>query len=200
MQTQRFDVQQRHILFTTKLIDVLTDWIMRFSCATRYNGALVVGDSLSDNVLELFSGFDDNGSTIDNFWDGNLTDHQIAELKRTKRLWVRGEIARGQILKIYLAIDNGSFVLVGTQNGTDENVDTTPRPIIGSDSIGSGTLGGTVTDNAYTYVKEIKLTQGKYGKVKIRFIATDIGYVSVSEYTFADILTYPLKLPLKYRS
>lgn len=171
-----------------------------FSCAARYNGALVVGDSLSDNVLELFSGFDDNGSTIDNYWDGNLTDHQIAELKRTKRLWIRGEIARNQTLKIYLAIDNGAFVLVGTQNGTDDNVDTSPRPIIGSDSIGTGTLGGTVTDNVYTYVKEIKLTQGKYGKVKIRFKATAIGYVSVSEYTFADILTYPLKLPLKYRA
>ena len=142
-----------------------------------------MGDSLTDNVLELFSGFDDNGSTIDNYWDGNLTDHQIAELKRTKRLWVRGEIARNQTLKIYLAIDNGAFVLVGTQVGTDDNVDTSPRPIIGSDSIGSGTLGGTVTDNVYTYVKEIKLTQGKYGKVKIRFKATGIGYVSVSEYT-----------------
>jgi hypothetical protein len=169
-------------------------------CATRYNGALVVGDSLSDNVYELFSGFDDNGSTISNYWIGNLTDHQIQGLKKTKRLWIRGEISRNQVLKIYLALDNGSFVLVGTQNGTDGNVDTSPRPIIGSDAIGSNTLGGTTTDNVYTYVKEIKLIQGKYEKAKIKFVAEEVGYVSVSEYTFMDILTYGGKLPLKYRA
>lgn len=169
------------------------------SCATKYNGALVVGDSLTDNVMELFSGFDDNGSEISNYWEGSLSDHQIAGLKKTKRLWIRGEIARNQTLQIWLSVDNGAFVLVGTQNGTDSNVDTTARPIIGSDSIGSVTLGGTVTDNAYTYVKQIKLAQGKYDKVKIRFVATRIGYVSVSEYTYMDILTYGEKLALKYR-
>jgi len=170
-----------------------------FSCATKYNGALVVGDSLTDNVMELFSGFDDNGSEISNYWEGSLSGHEIAGLKKTKRLWVRGEIARNQTLQIYLSVDNGAFVLVGTQNGTDSNVDTSARPIIGSASIGSVTLGGTVTDNVYTYVKQIKLSQGKYDKVKIRFVATRIGYVSVSEYTYMDILTYGEKLPLKYR-
>jgi Ubiquitin-activating enzyme E1 FCCH domain len=171
-----------------------------FSCAVKYNGALVIGDSISDNVFELFSGFDDNGSLISNSWEGNLTDLQIQELKRVMRFWVQGEISRDQTLKIYMAFDRGSYVLVGTQNGTDSNVDTAPRPYIGSDSIGESALGGTSEISVYNYIKDIKLRQGRFNHVKVRVEATGIGYVSVSTLTYHDIILHGQRLPSKYRA
>lgn len=171
-----------------------------FSCAAKYNGALIVGDSITDNVYELFSGFDDNGSTISNYWEGNLTDLQIQELKKVKRLWIQGEISRDQVLKVYLAFDRGSYVLVGTQNGTDDNVDTAPRPVIGSDSIGTSPFGGTSEISVYNYIKEIKLQQGKFNHVKLKVEATSIGYVSMSTVTYHDIVLHGQRLPAKYRA
>lgn len=171
-----------------------------FSCAAKYNGALVVGDSISDNVFEVLSGFDDNGSTISNFWESNLSDLDIEILKKVRRLWIQGEISKNQTLKFYLALDNGSYVLVGTQNGTDNNVDTKPRTVIGSDAIGEATLGGQTSTNVYNYVKEIRLTQGKFQRAKLKVEATSIGYASVSTYTYFDIILNQAKLPTKYRA
>ena len=171
-----------------------------FSCLAIYNGALVAGDSLSDNVIELFSGFDDNTTTIANFWEGNLTKLKIEELKRLKRFWVQGEISRDQVLEISLSFDRGPFVLVGTQNGDDDNVDSGARTVIGSDAIGESTLGGETSVNVYNYIKEIKLTQDKFYEVKIRFECTALGFCSVSSYTYHDILLKGFKLPPRYRA
>jgi hypothetical protein len=170
-----------------------------FSCAAKYNGALIVGDSITDNVFEVFSGFDDNGSTIANYWTGNLTDLGIETLKKTRRLWIQGELSRDQSLNIYLSTDRGSFVLIGTQNGTDENVDSTPRTVIGSDAVGQATLGGQTSTNVYNFIKEIKLTNGRFKYLKIRFEVTGIGYASVSTITYFDIINNQQKLPAKYR-
>jgi hypothetical protein len=170
------------------------------SCFAVYNGALVAGDSISENVFELFSGFDDNGTTLTNYWEGNLTDLQVETLKKVRRFWVQGEISRGQSLDIYLATDSGGYVLVGTQNGTDSNVDGSPRTVIGSDSIGAGTLGGETSTTVYNYQKEIKLSNGKFQYAKVKFQATGIGHASVSTYTFFDIILNATKLPSKYRA
>lgn len=171
-----------------------------FSCLAKYNGALIAGDSLTDNVYELFSGFDDSGSTIANYWEGNLTNLDIATLKKTRKLWIQGEISKDQTLNFYLQTDRGSYVLVGTQNGTDNNVDTQPRTVIGSDAIGQSTLGGQTSTNVYNYIKEIKLQNGKFQYVKFKVVAAELGYASVSSYTFFDITSNQTKLPQKYRA
>jgi hypothetical protein len=46
----------------------------RATCLAIYNGALLAGDPLSNNVFTLFSGFDDDESPIDNHWQ---TDNSI---------------------------------------------------------------------------------------------------------------------------
>jgi len=170
------------------------------SCFAIYNGALVAGDSISYNVYELFSGFDGDGSTLTNYWAGPVSDLGAQELKRTRRFWVEGEIARDQQLSIYLSYDNGPYVLVGTQAGTDSNVDSAPRTVIGCDAIGQSTLGGQTSQSVYHFMKEIKLRQGKFFTAKVRFQATAIGYVAVSAYTDMDILLYTAKLPTRYRA
>lgn len=171
-----------------------------FSCLAKYNGALVAGDSISDNVFELLSGFDDNGSIIPNYWEGNLSDLGVRGLKKVRRQWIQGEISRDQTLKIYLTNDNGSYVLIGTQEGTDDNVDSVPRTVIGSDAIGEATLGGQTSTTVYNYVKEIKLRNGRFDKRKLKFEAEGIGYVSVSTITDYDIILNQAKLPTKYRA
>lgn len=170
------------------------------SCFATYNGALVAGDSITDNAYELFSGFDDNGNTIPNYWEGNLTKLQIEQLKKVRRFWVQGEISRDQTLKIYLSFDRAPFVLVGTQNGTDSNVDGGSRTVIGSDAIGQASLGGQTSVSVYNFIKEMKLIQGKFNEVKLRIEAAGIGYVSMSGYTFHDIILYETKLPSRYRA
>ena len=171
-----------------------------FSCVAKYNGALVVGDSVTDNVYEVLSGFDDNGYPISNYWEGNLTNLDIETLKKTRRLWIQGELSADQQLKFYLQTDRGEWVLVGTQNGTDDNVDTVPRTVIGSDAIGQATLGGQTSTTVYQYTKEIKLRNGRFQYVKFRVEATKLGYASVSSYTFFDIIANQQKLPRKYRA
>lgn len=170
------------------------------SCFEVYNGALVAGDSLSDNVMELFSGFDDNGGLFPNSWEGNLTDHDIKTLKKTRRIWIQGEISRDQELTFYLQTDRGTYVEIGRQSGQDDNVDTQPRTIIGSDAVGESTIGGQTSVNVYNYQKEIRLTNGRYQYVKLKISATGIGFASVSTYTFFDIIENQAKLPSKYRS
>lgn len=170
------------------------------SCFAIYNGALVAGDSITENVYELFSGFDDNGTTYSNSWESNLTKQDIEDLKKTRKLWVQGEISRDQSLNIYVSVDRGDYVLVGTQTGTDSNVDSTARGLIGSDAVGTETLGSGISINVYNYVKEIRLVLGRYREIKVKFEATAIGYVSVSEFTYHDIINYPAKLPLHYRA
>lgn len=170
------------------------------SCFATYNGALVAGDSVSYNVYELFSGFDFNGSPATNHWEGSLTDLQVEELKKTRKFWVEGEISRDQSLAIYLSVDDGPFVLAGTQAGSDPNVDPSPRTVIGSDAIGSGTIGGSTSTSAHHYVKEIRPRLGRFRTVKARFEAGAIGYLSVSAYTHYDITLAGQRLPQKYRS
>ncbi|MEW6126727.1 MAG: hypothetical protein AB1757_06790 [Acidobacteriota bacterium] len=169
-------------------------------CLAVYNGALVAGESISENVVELFSGFDDNTATIPNYWEGNLSKLDLENLKRVKKFWVQGEISKDQVLKIYASFDRSAYVLLGTQEGNDDNVDSAPRTVIGSDVIGQSTLGGQTSTSVYNYIKEIRLIQGKFREVKIKFECTSIGYCSVSSYTFNDILTYVNKLPTRYRA
>lgn len=170
------------------------------SAYATYNGALVAGDSISYNVYELASGFDADGDTIANYWDTEFSDLDTIQLKKTKKLWLEGEISRDQSIEFYVSIDNSTFTLAGTQRGTDDNVDTAARTVIGSDAVGQSTIGGQTSTQAHHYLKELRLTAGKFQKVKLRIKATAIGYASVSSYTYQDILLYGERLPQKYRS
>jgi hypothetical protein len=51
--------------FRRKTLDVLP-----YAAKTMQdiNGELFIGDTLTDNVYQIFSGFDDDGDTISNYW------------------------------------------------------------------------------------------------------------------------------------
>src|SRR5207253_1387426 len=71
-----------------------------------YNGNLTAGDSVSDNCYTLFSNFTDDDALFDNSWEGSLSDLQIDELKKSKKLVLRGKISRDQSYDVYINLDN----------------------------------------------------------------------------------------------
>lgn len=177
----------------------------------EYDGVLMGGDSLTDNVTELFSGHDDDEADIANYWEGNLDDLGIEGLKKTKRLLLQGEIGKEQKIKVSLSLDGGPFVEVG--NSTDENgdpvyaieggggyVDYGQTVNVGSLTLGRGEIGGGGSGvEAYNYEREFKLALDKFDKAKIRFECVGLGYASVSTLGYRDIRFKGNKVARKYR-
>lgn len=181
-----------------KSFDIIEAYV---SCFANWDGVLIVGDSLSNNVYKLFSGFDDDDSVIDNYWVGNLSKLGIKQLKKAKRLILQGEIAQSQELTVYLAYDRGSFVEVGTISGSGGYVDTGSSISVGSVTVGSSEVGGGGDGvEAYNYVREIRVKTDKFDDVQVKIKATDVGYASVSGIKFWDLKTYGYKVASKYRA
>lgn len=170
------------------------------SCFDIYDGSLIAGDSVSGNVNILFSGLDDDDSVITNYWEGALSDLGIARLKKQKKIILQGEIGREQSIKVSCAIDRGAFVEIGTILGTGSYVDTTQRVIIGSQTIGSGTIGGDSTGiEAYNYMHEFSMPTGNFEKIMLRFEALGLGYASISTVIHKDLREKWARIPNKYR-
>lgn len=171
------------------------------TCFSNYDGALWAGDSASNNVQKLFSGVTANGSNINNYWEGKLSKLEVDELKKFKRLTLKGQIGPSQVAKISLAYDGGSFTEVGRIEGTGDYVDRSSSSIIGSTMVGSESIGGGSSGvSAYGYVWEERVNSTKFDEVKIRIEALDVGYLSVTEINYYDIKTYGQKNLKRYRA
>ena len=171
-----------------------------------FNGTLVAGDPIQNNVWTLFSGLDDDGSTIPNYWEGKLTRLQIESLKRLKKFVIQGLIGDGQSAEVGLATDRGSFVTIGTIDSTASYVDRSAAVVIGGQTLGSEPLGGESSDIiAFPYTREFnwnELNVDIFCEIKTRFEATDIGYFSVSKIQYEDLRVKSdgRTVPFKYRS
>jgi len=168
-----------------------------------YNGALIAGSSYANNAHELFSGFDDDEALYDNYWESNLDENEIRELKKSRELWIEGDIDTDQVIGVHLSIDNGDFVLLGTIEGDGDYVDAGAGVAVGQTTIGKKVVGGS-NDNdvvtAHHYLRKLSVRQliGKYQRAKVKFVAQNIGYASVSSYEFKDIERYGNRIPAKY--
>jgi len=188
------------IITFNKLTQVLDKQDISASSFATYNGTLLVGDSVSDNVYVGFSGFDDDDSVIPNYWEGNLSPLDVQELKKSKKFVVQGLISPEQIVKVYIAVDNGGYTLVGTLNGTGTYVDRGQAVNVGSSTIGSREIGGGGDGvSAYNFEKALSLSLDKFYQAKVKFEATGIGYVSINKYRWFDIRLKGAKIVAKYR-
>lgn len=170
------------------------------SCFAIYGGTLIAGDSVTGNVYTLFSGHDDDGSDVSNYWEGKLNDFGISRLKKQKKIVVQGEIGPEQSIEVYVSIDRGSYTLVGTISGDGSYVDTAQGVSVGRLTIGSGEVGGGGDDIlAYNYMREFSLAIDKFQLIKLKFVSTALGYASVSTVEMKDIREKYNKLPLRYR-
>jgi hypothetical protein len=169
-------------------------------CFAKNAGYIYGGDSVSQTTYELFTGFDDNGIQITNYWVSKGERYDSDILKKTKKYRFAGIISPDQAVQVYVSTDKGDYQLVGTILGSGDYVDYTSTYAVGTTLIGSGTVGGDDTVPVYRFYMEIKTHLGKFRKRNIKFIATGIGYVALERITDFDIWTYQDKLPSKYRS
>lgn len=165
-------------------------------------GLLYVGDSITDNVYQLFSGFDDDEFTIENYWDSKAERYKTENLKRFRRMEVKGLISPDQTIEVHVSYDNDDFALVGTISGSGSYVDRTQAYTIGANETGSAEVGGGGSGTeAFFYDYEFKVNSPKFRKRVVRFKATGIGFASVSFQKDIRIISssHGHRRPKKYR-
>lgn len=197
----------RILVYNTKWksFDPVEYWI---SCFAIYNGDLIGGSSISNNIYKLFSGYDDDDSLITGYLEGNLDNLDIRRLKKTKKIDLEGEIQVNQSYKLYLSLDNGAFVEYKNSGdthaieGTGDYVDAGQSISVGSPTIGTTELGGgsaAADVIAHPYYRTIKINTDKFEKVAYKIVPQGIGYMSLSMLKYKDIRVKAQKIPLKYR-
>lgn len=165
------------------------------SCWTDYGGILLGGDSVTSNVFQLFSGFDDDDNTIPNYWTSGQSDLGMDGLKRCTRFVVEGLIQNSQRYDVQFAFDGGAFTTVAQVDGGASYVDTSASIAVGANTIGDKILGGGATVFANPYRAEFRVQTPKFHYVRVRFQAcaldddeeAGLGYVSIHGYAFKDI-------------
>ena len=190
------------------LVDIVTETVDTYSyrakCLKKDAGDLYAGDTVSENTFKLFTGFDNDGSVIENKWvsKGELYGSQL--LKKYRRNRFQGQIQISQVVGVYLETDNGGFAKVGTIRGDAETIDNTSQGTIGSSMVGESMVGGSTSDDpnsvtVYNYFFEIKVRTGKFRKRKVMFIAEGYGYFSVNFISDWDIFTFEQRIPKRFR-
>lgn len=153
----------------------------------EYEGTLIAGDSLSNNVLTLFSGFDDDGSVIANYWTDGDMNLGTDNLKVVHRMVISGLIQTDQSVKVSLSYDGAPFSEVFTIEGDGDYVDSGINTSIGSNTLGSGTIGGGAEATAHPFIVDFPVHSPRFQTVRIKFEALAIGAVEIDEYTYKDI-------------
>lgn len=186
----------------SKAIDKLDYYANYFEI---YNGTLIAGDSVTGNVYTLFSGTDDDGVEITNYWESKLDDLDSDRQKDVRRFVLQGEIGPEQEIHVYRADDRGTYVEITDEDGeafikgSGSYVDKSQSVNVGAETIGSSVVGGG-SDGiiAYNYMRELIITGDKFKEQKIKFVATKLGYASVSMYEYKDIRLKHFRIPNKY--
>jgi hypothetical protein len=160
---------------------------------------LWAGDSITDNVFVLFSGTDDDDSTINNYFETNSDILDIDKLKKIKRLVIQGEIQIDQKIEVYISYDDAGYVLESTIDGSETYVDKTTPISVGNQTIGSKVVGSGDFITAYNYEREIVLRSDQFRRIKIKTIATQIGYASISMVKYKDIRTKSNRITKRFR-
>lgn len=159
----------------------------RASCLAILDGALIAGDAISNNVYTLFSGFDDDESAIDNYWqDGQLnlgTDNlKVAHYQR-----VQGLIQKDQTIAVYNILDDGTPVWVFNIEGDGSYVDQGINTTIGSTTLGSKVIGGGGEETAHPFDVTFPIHTDRFQYISTGFRALGIGHAAINANTYKDI-------------
>lgn len=136
-----------------------------------YMGTLLSGDPLTDNVFQLFSGFDDDGGITPNFWTSGWTNHGTPGQKTHHRMVVNGLIQASQNIAVDLAYDGGDFTEVFRILGNGSYVDSGKSIDVGSYTLGSKLVGGGATVFANPFEVEFNISSDRFEFVRVRFRA-----------------------------
>lgn len=175
----------------------------RAKTIVQNSGLLFIGDTQSENVYQILSGFDDDNETIENYWEGNDKRFGTESLKKVKRIRLKGLISIDQNLEVYVSYDNGAYQLIGTIRGDGSYVDPSGGIDIGQNGIGTEIVGGgmgLITTLGSFFLAQLKLSCPKFRKRSIKLVATGIGYVAVNMIDDFKIETFQQRLPAQYRT
>ena len=174
--------------------------ILKYPCQSSASsaGKFYVGGSLTENVYQLFSGFDDDGLVIDNFWTGKDEKYNSENLKKFKRLRVKGLIDISQIVEVYADFDKSGKELVGTIRGDGSYVDAESSGVIGESQVGKISIGGEPS-NASPYFIQLRIKTPKFRKRTLTFKATGIGYFDFELIMDYNISKFSNKIPKRFR-
>jgi hypothetical protein len=167
---------------------------------TKDGGFVYGGDPVSQSSYELFTGFDDVGLAIDNYWISSANLLKSPKLKKVRRTRFIGQIDPNQIIAVYISRDNGDWLKVGTIRGDQDYVDYTTSYAVGTTMAGGTTIGGDDEVPVYRFYMELKLRGEKFRKRAIKFVAEGIGYVSIQQIEDFDVLHYEDRLPRANRT
>lgn len=163
----------------------LTDYYA--SVLAEYNGTLIAGDPVTNNVYTLFSGFDADGDVISNYWTSSDLNLGTNNLKNCRRMVIDGLIQPDQSIKVSLSYDGITFTDVYTILGTGAYVDSGTNTSIGSVTIGSKTIGGGGASTAHPFEVDFPINSDKFIFVRVKVEALGVGYASVNSILFKDI-------------
>ena len=175
------------------------------------NGLLYMGSSIVQSVYQLFSGFDDDGFPILNYWIGKGENFSVKSrglkyaaygpsLKKYRKIRIKGGISPNQGFQVYISYDDAGYQLVGTVLGSGSYVDYASPQAVGDNYIGESQIGGDQLTSVYPYFAEIRLKKmPKFRKRNVKFVATGIGYVHIEYYMDFDINLYQEKIPTRFR-
>lgn len=180
--------EHNSVMFVHNVISNAWDVFDYFaSCLEEYDGTLIAGDSVSNNVYTLFSGFDEDGDIISNYWKSSDLNLGSDNLKNCRRMVVSGLIQQDQSFTVSLSYDGGAFAVVQTIEGSGSYVDTGIEVSIGSQTIGTKTIGGGGGVTASPYEISFPINSDRFINVQVKVEALGIGHVSVHELKFCDI-------------
>jgi hypothetical protein len=157
------------------------------ACLAGYQGTLLAGDSISKNVYTLFSGFDEDGDIIENYWTSSRLNLGSPNLKNCRRMVIPGLIQPDQSVKVSLSYDGGPFSQVFVIDGRGAYVDTGTNTYIGGPTVGSKVIGGGGSTTAHPFEVDFPINSDRFVDVRIRIEALGIGFVSMHGFTFKDI-------------
>lgn len=176
------------------------------------NGNLYVGSPLTQNVYQVFNGFDDDGDSIQNYWSGKDDQYMMAvglsrslryqigeHLKKFRKFKVKGLIDPNQAFEVYASFDNSGFQLIGTIRGSGSYVDYNSPQTIGSNMIGESQLGGDDITNVYPFFTEFSVKMPKFRSRTLKFVATGIGYCEIQFISDYDLMIFEPRLPSRFR-
>lgn len=163
-------------------------------------GILYGGSSANFSIYQILTGYDNDGTTQENYWIGRGELFETQALKKVKRFILKGQISRDVKIKVYVSEDGDAFRQIGTIIGNESYVDFNNATIIGSSGIGTSTVGGQYGTTAFNYQTQFKFyNQTKFRKIQVKFVAEGIGYASIERITYKDIRFFDDKLPKRYR-
>ena len=164
------------------------------SCLENYLGTIIAGDPITKDIYTLFSGFDDNGANITNYWTSKLDNLGWKGQKRVRRMIVDGLIQPMQKIRVSLAFDGGAFVPYAVIKGNGSYVNSSLSIAVGTHTIGSTISGGGDTEFASPFWVEFPLNTPQFQYIRVKFEAdfiespTDVvgGYIQINSYCFED--------------